>query len=132
VEKLNVIRRYRDKYPNWSVPNCHTIVFFLTTHFQVTGVFHGMQWDVGHPYSKHMEKKSLHIAERQPTKSNKRLAANMGTSQVSVHHTQQEQFYTFHIHSVQELLPHDASAKHAFCLWILQQLDEDPMFTAKV
>jgi hypothetical protein len=33
---------------------------------------------------------------------------------------------------MQELFPDDASARHAFHQWILQQLAEDSMFTANV
>jgi hypothetical protein len=84
--------------------------FLLTTDFQHTGVFHGMQWNDGNPCSLPMEQKSLDITKRQPTNSTKHLAANKGTSQASVHCTQQQQFYPHCIHSVQELVPHDAAA----------------------
>jgi hypothetical protein len=44
---------------------------------------------------------------------------------------QEQQLYPYHIQSVQELEPHDAPARTVFCQLILQQLAEDPMFTAK-
>jgi hypothetical protein len=103
-----------DTEKNTPTGECHIDIlsFSSTTDFHEIGVFHRMQWDAGHPYSKHMENKSPDITERQPTNSNKRLAAITGTSQASVHHTQQEQFHPNHIHSVQELAPHDAPARH--------------------
>jgi hypothetical protein len=102
-----------DKEKNTPNGECQTDIlsFLLSTDFEEMGVFHGMQWDVGHPCSLPMEEKSLNITKRQPTNSTKCLAAHMGTSQASVHGTQQEQrFYPHHIHSVQESVPHDAPA----------------------
>jgi hypothetical protein len=50
-----------------------------------------------------------------------------------VHHTlQEQQLYSYQIQSVQELVPHDAAARRAFCQLILQQLVRDPMFPAEV
>jgi hypothetical protein len=37
----------------------------------------------------------------------------------------------YHIQSLQELVLHDAPARHVFCQWILQQFAWNPMLTAK-
>jgi hypothetical protein len=80
-----------------------------------------------------MEEQIHEFVERQPAVSTRHLAAFMGTSHASVHHTlQEQQLYATCIQSFQELVPRDAPARHAWCQWILQQLAKDPMFTVNV
>jgi hypothetical protein len=55
-----------------------------------------------------------------------------GVSHSFIHCTlQEQQLYPYNIQCVQELEPHDKPARSAVYQWILQQLTEDPTFTAK-
>jgi hypothetical protein len=59
--------------------------------------------------------------------------ARTGNSHASVYRAlQEEQSYPYPIQTVQELVPHDAPARRAFCQWTFQQSAEEPTRTAKV
>jgi hypothetical protein len=57
-------------------------------------IFHGVQWDVGHPrfvWNAWLEEQILEVVERQPTINTRHLSTLMGTSHASARHKLQEQ-----------------------------------------
>jgi hypothetical protein len=94
-----------------------------------------MRQDVGRSLSVRevlLEKRILEVIERQPTVSTRRLASRTCISVPSVRcELQEDQLHIYHIESMQELVPHDASARYAFCKLIFQRSAKDPSFTEK-
>jgi hypothetical protein len=83
-----------------------------------TGPFHRMRWDVDRPRSVYQMWMEV-VVERQPIVSTRRL---VGSSSSLVPRTlQEERMYPYQIQPVQELVPHDARARHTLRQWILQQ-----------
>jgi hypothetical protein len=93
-----------------------------------------MGQDVGYRHSVcnvQIQEQIFEVIERQPAVSTGHLVAHAGTSHASVHHTVQEhKLYLCHIQSMQELILHDALARHVFCQWNL--LAKAPSFTVKI
>lgn len=80
------------------------------------GRFQWMHLNAFHPcsvWNVWMEEWKLEIIERPPTISTRCL--------------QEQQLYPSHIHSVQELVPHDVPARCSFCQWT-----RDPVFRTRV
>lgn len=82
-------------------------------------------------YNVQIKEQIFEVVETQPAMSTRHLVALTGTSYASVHHIVQEhKLYLCHIQSVQELILHDALARHMFCQWNL--LTKVPPFTVMI
>jgi hypothetical protein len=111
------------------------VILSVDRQLREMGALHGLRWDVGSPRclrNVRMEEQILEVVEESSI-STRSILARTGTPHASVLHTLQgQQLYPYRLQSVQELAPHDATARHESCQWILRQSTEHHTFRVNV
>lgn len=128
-------REYADRYPLRRHPSAK-VFRRLEQSLCETGSFVPDRSNAGRPRSRRtvqFEERILDDVDRAPTKSTRGLAAEHETDRTTVHRVlRTHELKPFHSQKVQALHGPDRVARTAFCEWILEQHQADPMFVFNI